>query len=54
MKSNCPTCGKANVPKGMHCRSCVCDILTGAPIGTADEVTRITRNKRQRERRRRA
>ena len=33
-KWNCPTCGKPNIPRGMHCRECLCDIFGSQPIGT--------------------
>jgi len=33
-KGKCPTCGAKNVPRGMHCRLCLCDMLGGNPIGT--------------------
>jgi hypothetical protein len=33
-KRICPTCNKKIVPKGMHCRECLCDIFANQPIGT--------------------
>lgn len=33
-KWNCPTCGKENIPLGMHCRECYCDFFSDQPIGT--------------------
>lgn len=46
-KWNCPTCGAPNIPKGMHCRSCICDILSGTPIGT---TARLFKEKRKAQR----
>jgi hypothetical protein len=49
-KWDCPTCGKAGIPKGMHCRSCLCDILGNTPIGTTRRYILDERNAKRRER----
>ena len=46
-KWNCPTCDAPNIPKGMHCRSCLCDILGGLPIGSTKKVMREKRRKKK-------
>lgn len=40
----CPTCGKKNIPRGMHCRECLCDILGSQPIGTTRRFRLDNRN----------
>ncbi len=42
-KWNCPTCRAPNIPKGSHCRACICDILSGSPIGTTARLMREER-----------
>ena len=44
----CPTCGKKNVPRGMHCRECLCDILCSHPIGTTRRFILDNRNRKRR------
>ncbi len=46
----CPTCGDPNVPRGMHCRMCLCDILGNQPIGTTRRSVLDKRNNKRRER----
>ena len=49
-KWNCPTCGQPNVPEGMHCRDCLCDILSEEPIGTMARFVKDQRNSRRESR----
>lgn len=48
-KWDCPTCDAPNIPKGMHCRSCLCDILCGELIGTSRDITRAQRKAARRK-----
>jgi len=48
-KGICPTCGDCNVPKGMHCRMCLCDILGNNPIGTTRRFILDQRNEKRRK-----
>lgn len=47
-KGTCPTCN-APAPKGMHCRSCLCDILGGQEIGTTKAFMKEQRNAKRRK-----
>ena len=46
-KGICPTCGKKDVPRGMYCRECLCDILGNQPIGTMHRWLLDRRNGRK-------
>ena len=45
----CPTCQDPNVPPGMHCRNCLCDILEGLEIGSTKMFLREIRNAKRRK-----
>ena len=49
-KGLCPTCQAPNVPNGMHCRNCLCDIFSGEPIGTTKRIILDRRNAARRAR----
>lgn len=46
-KGICPTCHAPGVPEGMHCRSCLCDILCDEPIGTFKKIYLASRRQKR-------